>query len=57
MSRETAMEERSFVMLRRIRTQVGISKDRQMMAKKKNPKMVKLELIPAGWHQGLGYRL
>ena len=51
------MEERSFVMLSKIRTQVGISKDRHMMAKKKKVRIVRLELIPAQSTSGFQWLL
>ena len=47
LSRATAIEDRSLVMLSRISTQVGMTKFMQIMAKKKKPRMVRLDEIPA----------
>ena len=47
LSSETAMQDRSPVRLRRISTQVGITNFRQMVAKKKNMRMVMLQDVPA----------
>jgi len=43
LSRETAMEERSEVMLSKMSTQVGMTKFMQMMAKKKKASTVMLQ--------------